>query len=360
MHRNRFCTLCALTLLLFTTLAGQVAAQDRQAQHIYAPMASQKAAVSQTIGVTELKVHYHRPAVNERTIWGALVPHGQIWRTGANENTTFSTSTEVTVEGQTLKAGKYGLFTIPGEGEWTVVFSKDNASWGSSSYDEANDVLRVQVTPSEAPHQERMGFTFEDVSNDGATLTLHWEKVRVPVRIEAKTHELALASFREQLKGLSQFFWQGWNQAANYCLQNEINYEEAMEWVERSIQTQATFANLSTKAQLLAKMGQGEEVEAIMEKAVEKGNAGNLYAYGRQLLSQGDEEKALEIMQMNVKRHPEAWFVEFGLAFPLSALGQYDKAAAAMKTALEKAPDNNKPFVQGLLDRLEKGEDINN
>jgi hypothetical protein len=113
---------------LLVSLAGVAVAQERQAQHIFTPMASQKASVSQTFGVTEVSVHYHRPAVNEREIWGGLVPYGQVWRTGANENTLIEVSTEVQVEGQALGAGTYGLHTLPGEGEWTVIFSKDTTA----------------------------------------------------------------------------------------------------------------------------------------------------------------------------------------------------------------------------------------
>ena len=340
-------------------LAIPAMAQERQAQHIFTPMASQKAAVSQTFGVTDVSVHYHRPAVNEREVWGGLVPYGQVWRTGANENTVFKTSTEIQVEGQTLGAGTYGLHTIPGEGEWTVIFSKVSTAWGSYTYSEEDDALRVTVKSAAAPHQERMAFTFEDVSNEGTTLTLRWDELAVPVRITADTHQLALASFREQLNGLAQYFWQGWNQAATYSLRNDVELEQGLEWAERSVQTQATFSNLATQADLLEKLGRGDETEAIMERAVEKGNAGELYSYGRSLINDGEKEKALAVMKRNVKVNSGPWFVEFGLAFAQSALGQFDEAAASMKSAHEKAPDNRKAMVEGLVARLEKGEDIN-
>ena len=360
MHRFRTHTLAVLALLLAFGTAADLLAQESQPRHIFTPAASQRAAVSQTFGVTEVDIHYHRPAVNEREIWGTLVPYDAVWRTGANENTLISFSTDVSIEGQPLAAGKYGLHTIAGEDEWTVIFSHDTTAWGSFSYVEANDALRVTVKPEEAPfHQERMAFTFDDLSNDGVTIALHWGKLRVPVKVTANLHDLALASFRDQLKGLSKFFWQGWNQAANYCLQNEINYEEALEWVDQSIQVKETFNNLNTKAQLLQKVGRDDEVEALMTKAMKIGGAGNLHGYARQLLGQGKKEEAVAVFRKNVERHPDTWYVELGLARGLSALGKYKEAAEAMKGALGKAPDNQKPYVQSLVDRLEKGEDIN-
>jgi len=360
MHRLRTQTVALLALLLAFGAAGNLLAQERQPQHIFTPVASQRASVGQTFGVTAVAIHYHRPAVNERKIWGGLVPYDQMWRTGANENTLVSFSTDVSIEGQALAAGQYGLHTIPGESEWTVIFSHDTTAWGSFSYDEENDALRVTVQPKEASfHQERMAFTLDEVSNESMTISLHWAELIVPVKVEADLHGLALASFRDQLKGLSKFFWQGWNQAATYCLQNEINYEEALEWADRSIQAQETFNNLSTKAQLLQKVGKEDEAEDLMAGAMKIGNAGNLFGYARQLLGQGKKEEALAIFKTNVERHPDTWYVELGLARGLSALGRYKEAAEAMKVSLGKAPENRKAMVQGFLDRLEKGEDIN-
>jgi len=323
------------------------------------PLASPRAEVAQVVGVTEIDITYHRPAVNEREIWGGLVPYDQIWRSGANENTLISFSTDVTVEGQPLAAGTYGLHSVPGESEWQVVFSSDITAWGSFSYNEENDVLRITVQPEAAPHEERMTFAFDDVTNESATIALRWEKLRLPVKIEVDTETLALDSIREQLKGLSQFFWMGWNQAANYCLTNEVNYEEALEWAESSIQAEERFENLSTKAQLLEKTGDSAQSAEIMVKALDIGNAGQLHQYGRQLITQDQKEEALAVFQRNAEQNSDAWFVGVGLARGYSALGEYDKAAESMKIALEKAPENQKAYIQGLVDRLESQEDIN-
>ncbi len=351
--------LMVLLVGLAPTFAEGFPASDRQAQHIFMPMVSPAASVSQTIGVTWLGVSYHRPAVNDRELWGSLVPYGQVWRTGANENTVLTVSTEVQVEGETLAAGTYGIHTIPGEERWTVIFSHDSNAWGSFSYDESRDALRVEVEPTESAHTERMSFRFDDIESNSVKLLLEWGTLRVPITFTVDEHELALASFRDQLKGLSAFFWQGWNQAANYCLQNEINYEEALQWADRSVQTQENFTNLSVKAQLLAKTGDEAQSKEILSRALEMGNSGELHNYARTLLGEGKKEEALEVFQRNVEQNSNAWFVELGLARGLSALGRFEEAAEQMKIAVGKAPDNQKAYVQGLVDRLEKGEDIN-
>lgn len=352
---KRTAWLPALAALAAAPLAAQV---QNQTQGLTLPLASPPASVSQRIGLTDVRVDYHRPAVNEREIWGSLVPYGQVWRTGANENTLITFSGDVTIEGQPLAAGTYGLHTLPGESEWVVIFSRDTTAWGSFSYDEANDALRVTVQPEEAPFQERMVFAFDDVGSDSATLALTWEKVRVPFDIAVDDKAQTLASIEEQLKGLPQFFWLGWNQAATYCLQNDVNLEEAVEWADRSIQIEERFENLSTKSQLLAKTGDAEQAAQLMDRALEKANPLQIHNYGRQLLAQNDKERALEVFRLNASRHPEAWFIGVGLARGHAALGQFGEAARHMKVALEKAPEAQKAYIQGLVTQLEQGQNI--
>jgi len=367
MKQRKTLTLIAFTLALAVTSSGSLWAQiaDRQAQHIFTPLASPRAEVAQRIGLTDIGVVYHRPAVNERDIWGTVVPSAgtPVWRTGANENTLITVSTDVLVQGEPLPAGTYGLHSIPGqpaaEGDWTLVFSKDTQAWGSFSYKPENDALRVTAKPMKAEHQERFEIAFDDLEADSAHLTLRWAEVAVPVKIAINLEETVMSSFRDQLTGLSSFFWQGWNQAAQYGLQNDMNLEEALQWAERSIGVQENFGNLSTKAQLVAKAGDSAQAEDIMVKAMEIGNAGQIHNYGRQLLGLGKKEAALAAFKKNVAKHPETWFVELGLARGYSAVGDFDNAAKNMKIAVGKAPEAQKQYVQGLVEQLEKKVDIN-
>lgn len=166
----------ALILVSFVSLAG--------AQTLMTlPEASQHATVSQRLGVTEIAIDYHRPLVGGRKIWGNLVPYGQVWRAGANENTTVRFSDPVTIEGQPLAAGIYGLHMVPGADTWGIVFSKDYQSWGSFTYDKSRDALRVSVKPQPAEFHEALAYDFDEIKPDSAVITMRWEKLAVPIRI---------------------------------------------------------------------------------------------------------------------------------------------------------------------------------
>src|SRR5205085_1468643 len=171
-------------LLFFATLGmAQSALLD-------IPRDSQHATVLQKVGITDIKVNYHRPLVKGRQIWGKVVPYDAVWRAGANENTTISFSDAVSVEGKQLDAGTYGLHMIPGEKEWIVIFSKNSTSWGAFTYKQDEDALRVTVKPQPAEFREALAYDFDDIKDDSATLTMHWEKLGVPVKIWVNTKEL--------------------------------------------------------------------------------------------------------------------------------------------------------------------------
>lgn len=219
------------------------------------PRVSQAASVTQRIGLTDITVNFHRPGVKGRTVWGDLVPYDGgnpiPWRAGANENTTITISTDVMVEGQALKAGTYGLHMIPSEKEVIVIFSNDYQSWGSFSYNEDHDALRVTVKPEPAPFQEWLSYEFEPTDDVTTVCRLHWAERAVPFSIQAD-REMVLASVREQLKREAGWTWRGWYEAANYCLQNKFNYQEAIGWVSRSVWAEPNFQNIRAKAELMA------------------------------------------------------------------------------------------------------------
>ncbi len=159
--------------------------------------ASLRATVTQKLGTDAvITIDYSRPGVKGRKIWGGLVPYGMNpgnkysknkpfpWRAGANENTTIESNKDLLIEGKPLAAGKYGIHMIPGEKEWTIIFSKKNDAWGSFSYDPADDALRVTVTPVKAPHEEWLMFGFDDLAGTAATVYLRWEQLKVPFRIQ--------------------------------------------------------------------------------------------------------------------------------------------------------------------------------
>ena len=323
------------------------------------PQASQKATLEQTIGLAEVRVTYSRPKVNDREIWGGIVPYDQVWRVGANENTVIEFSHDVEIEGQPLAAGTYGLHAIPGQKEWTVIFSNNSTSWGSFSYSEAEDALRVKVKPRENPHHELLTLDLVDQSNEGATLAINWASLQVPVQIAIDNHGIVLANIRNELRSSPGFSWVGWNQAANFSFQNNINHEEALGWVNQSIQIEERFENLLVKSQLLGQMDRKEEAEAAMANALQAATPLNLHNYARQLIAQGEPKKAMEIFKMNSEKNPDAWFIDIGMARGYSALGEYKKAAESMRAAIPKAPEQQRQVYENLAKQLDNGESIN-
>lgn len=263
---------------VFLLATGTAVAQNRT---LTTPEASPHARVEQAVGLTEISVDYHRPAVRERDIFGGLVPWGQVWRAGANENTVFETSSDIEVEGQPLAAGRYGFHVIPGETEWTVIFSTMADAWGSYSYTSDEDALRVTVTPEAAPFAERLAFRFDAPDDDSATLVLHWANTAVPVAIGVDTPAIVLASMERELRGIQGFFPDGWNQIARYALDHGRRMDEALAWVETSIARQPSFANRMTKAGLLAATGQADEAAEVREDAFANATDDEVRAWAR-------------------------------------------------------------------------------
>jgi Protein of unknown function (DUF2911) len=247
----------AASLLTLQLVAGAALAQQ-----LDLPRPSPNASVTQMIGVTEVTLRYSRPGIKGRKIWGDLVPYGQVWRTGANENTTIKFSTPVKIDGHELPAGVYGVQTIPTEGDWTVIFSKDANEWGAFSYKQEDDALRIQAKPQPAELRERMAFDFEDVTDTQATVVLHWEKLKVPFTLEVDTPKLVMAKLNDSLR------WQAPLQAANYCIQNNTCLDDAARWIDASLALQENFANLRAKAMLLAKKNDSKGAANYGERAL--------------------------------------------------------------------------------------------
>lgn len=253
-------TAAALGLAALCLAALPVTAQPPQIQF---PRPSPNATVTQLVGVTEVTLRYSRPGVKGRTIWGELVPYGEVWRTGANENTTIAFSTPVKVEGTELAAGTYGIQTIPTAGDWTLVLSKDADEWGAFSYKPENDAMRATVKPRPAPAPvERMRLSFENVTDTAAEVVLAWEKLEVPFKIEVDTPKLVLEKANESLR------WQNPYQAANYCIQNDTCLDEAERWLNASLAFGESFWNHRAMALLRAKKNDKASAIAHAEKAL--------------------------------------------------------------------------------------------
>jgi len=324
------------------------------------PRQSQHAQITQRVGITDITINYHRPLANGRQIWGKVVPYGQVWRAGANENTTITFTDPVTIEGQPLDKGTYGLHMIPGENQWTVIFSKTSAAWGSFSYKQEEDALRVTVKPQAAELHDALAYDFDDLKPDSAVVTLRWEKVAVPFKVEVKVNDIVEASIHRQIRGLNQYYWEGWDDAAGYLLANKINLDEALKDEDLSIQAEERFDNLLNKSRILETMGRKDAATEFRNKALEKGNALQLYFYGRQLQREKKQEEAFAVYRSNAKKFPDYWTSHLGLARVYSGQGDFDNAVKEVQTALTGVPDDaNKSNLQNYVKRLQSKDDIN-
>src|SRR5437868_903205 len=323
------------------------------------PRDSQHAKVIQRVGITDITINYHRPLVKGRKVWGGLVPYGQVWRAGANENTTVEFSDPVSVEGKPLARGVYGLHMLPTENEWTIIFSKTATAWGSFTYNQAEDALRVTVKPRSAEMKESLAYEVDDVTPTSAVFTLRWEKLAVPFKVDVDTHEIVAQNLHSQLRGLAQYTWDGWDDAANYLLQEKIALDEALKYSEKSIQAEQRYDNLMTKSRVLDALNRKDEATAARNKALAMANALQLHTYARQLQNDGKQNEAFAVFRENAKKNPDQWVVHVGLSRMYSAQGDFGNASKEMTTAIASAPDPQKQPLQGLAKRLEAKEDIN-
>lgn len=303
------------------------------------PKASPKASVTQTIGLTDITIDYHSPAVKNRTVWGGLVPYDKIWRAGANDNTTITVTHNVSVGGKALPAGTYGVHMIPTKDKWTVIFSKNSTSWGSYFYNKQEDALRVEVTPKTHPHTEWLTYTFFNKSENSVTLSLLWEKMEIPVKIDIDVNAVVFANMENQLRNIPGFTWEGFYDAADFCYKNNMETEQALKWIKRAERfSQNNFNVLKLKANLLERNGDNEEAEKVMNEAVSFAKEGELNTYGYDLINSDKVDKAIEIFKLNVKRNPKSWNAYDSYAEALAKKGDKKAAIKQYKTALKNTP----------------------
>lgn len=325
----------ALILAVFVSFPEEILSQPQ----LTLPQLSQKASVTQTIGLTEVSIDYHRPLVKGRKIWGGLVPYNEVWRAGANENTTISFSDNVKINGIDLPAGKYGFHIIPTESEWTIIFSKDNAAWGSFFYNPDHDALRIKVKPQVTDFVEALTYNFTNPTANSVEVNLHWEKLNVPFKVEVDVNRVVLESIRKQLTGLAGFFWQPFNQAAAFCLRNDISLDQGMKWVDKSISINKNFSNMRVKSALLGKLGKTNEAAKLMDDAWKIATENEINVMGYQYLNANNYNKAIETFKMNIEKHPDSWNVYDSLAEAYEKSGNKELALVNYEKALKMTED---------------------
>lgn len=338
-----------------------------------------KRTVGARVGVTEIKVQYNSPGVRGREgkIYGTdVVPFGfsvlgfgsnmpSPWRAGADECTEMSFSTDVTINGKKLSAGKYAFFIAVYEDSSVLIFNKNHESWGSYFYRKELDVLHVAtVQKKNLPTlQERLEYKFSNQSDRSIDISMDWERWSFPIIVEVDLKATVLEDIRRQMSGAIGFDPSSLESAAQWCVDNDINYEEALNWINSATNPQLggrnTFAALSTKAKILKKMNKEKEAADLMNTAMENASLLELHSYGRQLLSEKKLPEALEVFQKNYNKHKAAWPTNAGMMRIYSAMGDYEKALQFAKAAITQAPDEqNKKFLETAIKNLSEGKPL--
>ncbi len=374
-----------LPVLAFLLLA--IPTLNSQAPSLPPSGDNNKAIVTQYIGnaskitVTYSSPNVHAPDGSDRTgkIWGTTVAHyGMVkqgfgldnpspWRAGANESTTIEFSTDVMIDGQHLAAGTYGLFLMLQEsGPWSWIFSKNTSGWGSYYYDEKEDVLRVPTTPMDHPYTEWLSYNFTDRETDHATLELQWELKAIPMHVTVPNiKDIYIAQLEKEFQGSTSFTAANFTNAAQWLLNEDYNLPKALEWVNRGMEGffgRKDFNTLTTKAQILLKMGKTEEAMASIDQAILMPDATptQIHQLGRNLMGLGKKEEAFKIFKANYDMNKGVWPTNVGMARGLSSLGRYDEALKYATAALAQAPDeNNKSNVTKMIEKLKAKQDVN-
>ncbi|MBS1978642.1 MAG: DUF2911 domain-containing protein [Bacteroidetes bacterium] len=362
-----------LTMFVMSLFVSAASAQMIQLPE---PGVNFKRKTGTRIGVTDIEINWNSPGVKGRegNIWGTSVAwygfsvlgYGSYvespWRAGANESTNISFSTDVTINGKKLPAGNYGFFIALYPDSCTLIFNRSTKGWGSYFYRSDLDVLRVTTHQQKdlKESRERLDYTLSNQTDRSVEVALEWEKWRIPFKVEVDLVNTTLASIRMQLSGAMGFDPPSLEAAAAWCLKNQVNYQEALGWInvvtDPNLGRVSTFSALSTKAGLLSKLNQQAESDKVMQAAMENASAAELHQYGRQLLGEKKFKEAMEVFEKNYKKNKGAWPTNVGMMRGYSAMGDLKKALEHGKLALAQAPnEENKKAVEQAIKTLESG-----
>ena len=331
------------------------------------------------LGVTDIEIHYSAPGVKGREgkIYGTnVVPFGyevlgfgsdvaSPWRAGADECTTMYFSTDVNVNGQHLPAGKYAFFIEVQQDSSTLIFNKNVKEWGSYFYRKELDVLHVPtIQQKNLPQlQERLLYDFTNQTDSSIDINLTWERWRFPIHISVDLKHTVLENIREQMSGAIGFDPASLEAAAGWCVANDTNYTEALNWINTAVDPRMggrnSFNALQTKAALLKKLGHEREADSIMKSALEIALAIELHFYGRQLMNEHKLQEALQVFQKNYDKNKGAWPTNMGMMRIYSTMGDYKKALGFAKAALPQAPDEaTKKYLETAIQTLQEGKPL--
>ena len=356
------------------------------ASHAFAQMdlpasaGNPRATISEEVGITSITIKYSRPDVNKREgkIWGDgnVVTYGfstssfitnkntSPWRAGANENTIITFEHDVKVEGQPLKAGTYGLHMAMGADMVTVIFSNQSEAWGSFYYDEKYDALRVNVKPVALEKSvEWLKYEFIEHKEKYCVIAMQWEKISVPFKVDVDVENIVVARLREQVTSQRGFNSSNLVTAVQYCLNKNINLEEALTWSIKAINGiggQKTYITLRNLAVAYEKLNRIPQADSAMDEALLIATVNQYTAYGKILITQKRADKAMEVFMASQKRYGDMYGVNNGLMFGYAAKGDFKKAIIHAEKAMAQAPnDAVKKQIEGYIAKLKEGKDIN-
>lgn len=342
---------------------------------------NQQSNVSQWIGLVSVSITYRGPDVHSPTgedrkghVWGELVPYGlkdrkgfgtpvaSPWRAGSNEITSVTFSHDVKINGKDLKAGTYGLMLIVEKDKpWTWIFSKNSISWGTYYYNPEEDVLHVEAKPEDCAYTEWLTYGFDDRQLLSAIAYLQWESKRISFKVEVPNSlQLYVEKMKAELTSYAGFNSDNWLKCARFCLINRINLDEALKWADISMNSeqfngQKTFEAMQIKADILKELKRDEEAEDVMNDAMKIATIMDIHQYGKALLANGKNEKALEIFKINRQRNSGDKFTTFiGLARGYTAVGNKKEAIKNWEIALKNIPDNQKGNKTAFEEELKK------
>jgi tetratricopeptide (TPR) repeat protein len=335
-----------------------------------------KCKTGRLLGATNIDITWNAPGVKGREgkIWGTDVAWygfkvlgfgsgtASPWRAGADECTNISFSTDVTVNGKQLSAGRYAFFIAVFPDSCILIFNKNTNEWGSYFYNSQMDVLRVTTYQQKdiKESKERVDYTFAKQTNNAVEVALEWEHWRIPFKVEVDITATTLAYIQSQMSGAAGFDPPSLEAAATWCLQNNVDTEEALAWINSAVDPNLgganNFKNLSVKAGLLNKLNKKDEADKMMKAALDKAIVMELHNYGRQLLGENKVTDAMEVFEMNYKKFNGAWPTSAGLMRGYSAKGDLKKALEYGNKALVDAPTPEiKKIIQAAVDKLTQG-----
>lgn len=333
-----------------------------------------RATISEEVGITSITLKYARPDVagREGKIWGSLVTYGfssnnfittkntSPWRAGANDITTITFEHDVKVEGKPVKAGTYGLHYAVWPDSAMLILTTQTLAWGSFYYDEKEDALRAIIKPVALDKSvEYLKYEFIEHKEKSCTIAMQWEKLSLPFKVDIDVENIVVATLRDQMKSQKGFNAANMLQAAQYCLNKNINLEEALAWSIRANGTKsfATMYNLSTAYEKLNRIAQAD---SVMVEGVTLANTQQYAAYGRNLIRQKRADKALEIFLANKTKNGDNFATNQGLMFGYAAKGDFKNAMMHAEKAKTQAPNEGaKKALDGQIAKLKEGKDVN-